>query len=233
LLALEGAGTQYMWLTVRKPSPLRISEAPGQVRIRRITNANSSEPVAPVSGRFAALSCWVEGLPEDADLLRLEVRIGGATALLTFVGHPEHDGLQQVNLHIPEGLPAGLKPVELLCDGVLRCRSKIRLIRPGPPVPRIISLTDGIDLLSGSRIVSGSVKAVLEEVMRPELLRAEVIGNGFTAQGAEPEHFCTNPRVPTHELNFRLPSGIPAGPALVRIFEGRRLLGAAEIHIAA
>src|SRR5450631_2408838 len=56
VLVLEGTSTQYMWTTWRKhpegwqaAQESRVPEA--SVRIRRITNSNSSEPVAPSRGR--------------------------------------------------------------------------------------------------------------------------------------------------------------------------------------
>jgi SAM-dependent methyltransferase len=235
LLALEGTGTQYMWTTMRKPAPGddAASEAGAQpVAIRRVTNANSSEPVAPVRGRFAALSLWVEGLPPAADLLRLEVHVSGKPALLTYLAHPEADGMRQLNLHLPEGLTSGLAPVLLSIDGAPAAEARVRLTRPGPPVPRVVALSDGIDLLSGLEIVSGSVKAALEEVDRPDQLAAQVRWEGGEAAGVELEHFCTNPRVPSHELNFRIPPGVPRGPAELAISLGRRVLSRASIRIA-
>ena len=56
VLALEGVATQYMWTTWRKHEPGWFAslenreieaEVQDKVKIRRITNANSSEPVAP------------------------------------------------------------------------------------------------------------------------------------------------------------------------------------------
>src|SRR5580692_4371565 len=71
VLALDGVGTQYMWTTWRKrPRGWQIAQDIAQeraqesgegaaeapvVHIRRITNANSSEPVAPCRGRFASI----------------------------------------------------------------------------------------------------------------------------------------------------------------------------------
>ena len=258
LLALEGTGTQYMWTTMRKAAssnkqvrPLpdgRGSEPVSEPRatasglplsavvdtpiaIRRVTNANSSEPAAPVRGRFAALSLWVEGLPEWADLLRLEVYVDGLPTLLTYLAPPEADGMCQLNLHLPDGLHSGLKPVTLALDGVTVAESRIRLTRPGPPVPRVVALSDGIDLLSGLNIVTGSIKAALEEVERPDELTAQVSWSGGSAPGLELEHFCTNPRVPSHELNFRVPPPVPPGPAEVTISMGRRVLSRAAVTI--
>ncbi|MBN8729118.1 MAG: class I SAM-dependent methyltransferase [Acidobacteria bacterium] len=226
LLALEGVGTQYMWATFRKPLG-QVAEG-GAVRIRRVTNAHSSEPAAPVRGRFAALSLWVEGLPEEADLNGMEVRVCGAASTLTYLGPSEFDGIRQLNLLLPEGLATGLGPVELSMPGVGEpACALVRLISPGPPVPRVLSVTDGIDLLSGSRIVTGTVKAVLEEVEQPELLRASVGGCAVESL----DHFCTDPRLPRYEVNFDVPAVVASGSASVRIELGERALGEFPVEV--
>lgn len=232
LLALEGTGTQYMWATLRKPGLEPAGEDPWPVTIRRVTNANSSEPVAPVRGRFAALSLWVEGLPERADLNSLDVLVDGQRGQLTYLSVRESDGICQLNLHLPENVRSGYKSVVLLMEGVPVAESRIRLIRPGPPVPRVVALSDGIDLLSGSKIVTRTLKAALEEVEHPEALAAHVSWNGGSAPALELEFFCTNPRVPSHELNFRVPPEAPIGPADVTISMGRRVLAQAPVTIA-
>jgi hypothetical protein len=220
LLALEGAGRQYMWATFRKPQPA--TEEPRQVRIRRVTNAHSSEPIAPIRGRFAALALWVEGLPREADLNGIEVLAGGRASRLTYLGPPEFDGMRQVNLLLPDGLDTGLGVIELRTPtSPEAARGGIRLISPGPPVPRVLSVSDGIDLLSGTRIVTNSVKAVLEEVEQPERLRAFVGGMPV----ASLDHFCTDPRLPRWEVNFNVPPGTPEGPVAVRMELGTRSLG--------
>ena len=226
LLALEGVETQYMWATCRKPSASSSEARP--TRIRRITNAHSSEPVAPSRGRFASISIWVEGLPGQADLNSLSVTIGGAPAVLTYLGHPETDSLQQLNALLPDALPTGLKPVGLFFQEDEICaRSMVRLIPPGPPVPRIVSVSDGIDLLSGTRITTRSVKIAVEEVLEPDRLRAWV--NGIDAP--ELEHFRTDPRVPRHEISLRLPDVIPDGPADIRLALGSRILGTMRVEV--
>jgi SAM-dependent methyltransferase len=226
LLALEGGGTQYMWITVRLPAPYDDAATPAHVppAIRRITNAHSSEPVAPVRGRFAALSLWVEGLPSSADLLSLHAGIDGMACRITYLSPPEADGICQLNLLLPGGVSSGLKTVTLSLHQAPFAEGRVRLIPPGPAVPRVVALSDGIDLLSGTRIVSGSVKASLEEVERPDDLTVQLSWLGGSAPGLEPEHFCTNPGVPSHELNFRIPPQIPPGPVEIAISMGRRLL---------
>jgi len=226
LLALEGAGTQYMWATFRKPLPS--SEAPRPVRIRRVTNAHSSEPVAPIRGRFAALALWVEGLPFEADLNEIQVLIERRAPALTYLGPPEFDGMRQLNLLLPEGLATGLGSIELRTPTSLEpARGAIRLISPGPPVPRVLSVSDGIDLLSGTRIVTGSVKVVLEEVEHPDRLRAFVAGVPVPSL----DHFCTDPRLPRYEVNFDVPPAAPPGPAAVRMVLGARALGEFPVEL--
>ena len=106
-------------------------------------------------------------------------------------------------------------------------RALVRLISPGPPVPRVLSVTDGIDLLSGSRIVTGTVKAVLEEVEQPELLRASVGGCAVESL----DHFCTDPRLPRYEVNFDVPPAVARGAVSVRIELGERALGEFPVEV--
>ena len=233
LLALEGASTQYMWATMRKQPEgwsRRASQnrwAPG-VRIRRITNSHSSEPVAPPRGRFAAVSLWVEKLPEDADINQLEIRIAGRSAACTYIGPTEPDGLQQVNALVPDGVGTGLQPVELCQAGAQPLANTVlRIIPPPPPAPRMVSVRDGIDLLSDCRITSGSVKVTLEEVFEIKALRATV--DGLPVR--DWDVFCTDPRVPCHEVNFQLPEGIFPGGHMLRLWLGRREIGSTAIEV--
>ena len=146
LLALEGLDTQYMWTTWQKPG---ISE-PGAEReftIRRITNAYSSEPVAPPAGRFASISAWVDNLPPQADLLSLRLEVNGHPATLTYLGREEADGLRQLNALLPPGLPTGMGTVVLRLGAQASPPRSFRIVPTPPAVPRILAVTDGVDLL--------------------------------------------------------------------------------------
>jgi SAM-dependent methyltransferase len=234
LLALEGAGTQYMWTTWLKREPgwrkrLRASPPPAAVRLRRITNSHSSEPVSPASGRHAAISIWVTGLPDEADLIDMEVLIGGIPAQATYVGPRDSSGVQQVNAMLGSGVRTGVVPVELRWLGQVLTTGTLRVIPPGPKVPRIAMLSDGVNLLSGSRIETRSVKVVVEEVDRPEEFGAKV---GETeVEGLE--MFCTDPQPQRYEVNFLVPASIPAGEHLLRMRLGRRQFAPVRVTIQA
>jgi SAM-dependent methyltransferase len=236
-LALEGELTQYLWLTCRKGAPGRLESLradAGTARmtaaIRRVTNATSSEPVAPVRGRYAALSLLVERLPEHADLDELQVRVQQTAAQTTYIGPPEQDGLAQVNCLLPEHLHTGIAPVELSWGGVpLAAPATVRLLPPAPSAPRVVSLTDGVNLLAERRVESGTVKVTLEEP--GEMAEFAVTVNGRAAR--EVETFLVIPQVPRWEVNFTLPEGIGPGAARVEMRIGRRALAPVEVTVEA
>lgn len=228
LLALEGVETQYMWVTMRKRPKgwgalLASTPPPKGIRIRRITNASSSEPGATPVGRFAAISIWIEGLPEEADLNHMGVWIGGRRAFCTYIGPEESGGLRQVNALLPTGLSTGLQTVEVRWgDSLVAPPATLRVIPPPPAVPRIVSVTDGIHLLCRYRTETGTVKVTLEEAVAVDRLRASV--------GGLPVHevdvFCTDPRTPRHEVNFRVSPALKPGNYEIIVELGKRLLRA-------
>jgi SAM-dependent methyltransferase len=213
LLALENVQTQYMWTTMRKRPEgwhgrLENQIPQGQVRIRRITNPFNSEPVVPSGGRFACASLWVTGLPDDSDLNNLQITFDGANGEAAYLGPPEADGLQQLNVVLPSSTRTGLVPVQIFRSGqVVSAPASARVVPPGPAVPRVLSVTDGIDLLSGSRIVSGCVKVFLEEVPSAEGFHASF--DGEPAEGLD--SFCIDPLIPRFEVNFLVPATVSGG----------------------
>jgi len=233
LLALEGALTQYQWVTLRKqPRGWRaglVERAAARVaHIRRITNAHSSEPVVPSQGRFATASFWLEDLPEDCDLNHLEAVIGGSPGTPTYLGPPEAHGLQRLNVELPAGIESGLEPVRLAWLGrPLTPPATLRVIPPGPLVPRIAAVTDGTDLLSGTRIVTGTVKVHVEEVAHPEQFQASIDGLPV----GDTDFFCTDPRPPLWEVNFKLPEGIGPGIHSLEMQLGSRRFAPVRIEV--
>lgn len=232
--ALEGVGTQYMWGTfVKRPAGWFQSleeQAGGTARlaIRRITNAESSSPAVPAWGRYAAFALWAEGLPADADLNILRIQVGSHGARITFIGVPQRDGLQQVTALLPRGLASGLQPVRLLWGNTaIGPESFLRVVPPGPEVPRIVSVSDAVCLGNGRIISSNRVKIALEESHRPAELRVTVNGRPVRRTSLR----CTVPDIPRFEIDFGLPAGITAGEKQLQCWHGRRYLGAWEIVV--
>jgi len=122
-----------------------------------------------------------------------------------------------------------LLPVELRLAGVRLCPpGTVRVIPAGPQVPRIISITDGVNLVQANASSSGILKIQPEEVGAPESLTATI--------GDRPverlEIKCIDPRAPRHEINLRLPEGLQPGHYRLLIRAGRWRLPA-EIDILA
>jgi ubiquinone/menaquinone biosynthesis C-methylase UbiE len=224
LLALEGNETQYMWVTMRKQpegfhARLLRDRPQANAVVRRLTNAFSTEPLAPCRGRFASVSLWMERIPDECDLLHLEARVGAGKATPFYLGPVENDGLRQLNLHLPAGLATGLQPVRLDWLGrMLAPEVTLRVVPPGPLVPRVVSLSDGVDLLSGPRISSGIIKVVAEEVERIEDFQASVDGCAM----ARIETFRVDPVPMRYEVNLHLPQGLAAGPHGLEMRLGER-----------
>ncbi len=226
LLALEGVSTQYMWTTMIKGRP--VAPPTHSARIRRITNAHSSEPVAPTRGRFASITLWIEQLPASCDLNHVDVTIGGLPAFPCYLGRVEADGLQQLNVMLPPLVETGLLPITIGSEGVAVCpAAAIRVIPPGPQVPHVLSVTDGINMMSGNRIVSGVIKVTIEEMGAPDSFRAWIGGEPVRSIDA----FCADPLPPRYEINFHLPEKHAAGPAQLSMQLGGRQLAPVDIEI--
>ncbi len=63
------------------------------------------------------LSCWVEGLPENADRGNLRLWLGDAGMAVDFVGEPV-GGRRQINARAPQACPKGELPLRVECAGV-------------------------------------------------------------------------------------------------------------------
>jgi ubiquinone/menaquinone biosynthesis C-methylase UbiE len=212
LLALEGFDTQYLWMTARKQRP---QLAPGAAAtIAGAANTFTSDRLVPNAGRFASASLWIVDLPEGADLNNLRVEIDGVAAAPSYISRKNRIGSGQVNVYLPPGLRTGVLPVRLLLDGRPASNTAtLRVIPAAPLIPRLISVTDGVDLLSDLSIVSRTLKVSLEEVPFDD---ANAVCEHFQARLDEREltqveAFCVDPLARRFELNVAVPPDIPAG----------------------
>jgi ubiquinone/menaquinone biosynthesis C-methylase UbiE len=237
LLALEGAATQYMWTTWRKQPPgwqeaqCAEREFPDTTsRIRRVTNAYSTEPGAPSRGRYASISLWVENLPPEAGLHHLRVQVGDSLGTITYIRPMMRDGLQQVGVVLPELEATGLLPIELRwLEEPMAPLATLRVIPPGPSVPRIRSVSDAMNLVADKRIETRQVKVILEEIARPHEIEASIGGLPV----GDLEFLCIDPRQQRFDVNFRIPEEIGPGRHELRIRLGRRQLAPVMLDVTA
>ncbi len=230
LLALEGLHTQYMWATLRKPPegwPASLAWREGAA-IRNVTNAYTGESAVPTSGPHAAISLWIENLVPESDLNRLEVAAEGRLCRPSYLGPPDHAGVAQLNAELPAGLRTGLVPVEVRLLGKPVCGPGwIRLIAPGPRVPRLTALSDGVNLVAAARTSSGMFKASLAEVTAPETFGATLDGRAVRNL----ESFCTDPLHGRFEFNFEVPEDTAPGGHELRIHMGRRVVAVVPVEV--
>jgi SAM-dependent methyltransferase len=224
LLGLIGVHTQYLWTTWRKLfAPANNSSLPS---VRRITNAYSGEPVVLDRGRHAAISIWTENLPYGCDLNNLEIVMDGAPGELFYVGPSMIPGLQQVNSWLPKGVRTGLVPVQLLWNGQPVFEpATVRIIPAGRMVPRIVSITDGVNLVQRNASSTGLLKIQIEEIDEPESISVRI--------GDQPigriQFVCIDPRPPRYEVDLWLPEGLPAGRHRLEVLVGNRRLLPADV----
>ena len=227
LLALDPIWTQYMWITCRKPDGIP-EHSRGASRIRNITNAITGEAAAPATGPMAALSLWIENLPLACDLNSLAVAADERACRVSYIGEPAHDGVTQVNAVLPAGIRTGLVPVEVFYLGKALCApSWMRIIPSGPATPHIVSVGDGVNLVSGKVVSSGMLKAVMAEVAHPEEFRSIFDGRPVGSVDA----FCVDPLFQRYEFNFPVPPGTAPGSHDVYVRLGRRNFGPFPVEV--
>jgi SAM-dependent methyltransferase len=224
LLNLEGEHTQYLWTTWLRALAARPSTDDRLPIIRRITNAYTGDSLIPQRGRQAALSIWINHLPADCDLNNIEILVDGVPGVPIYIGPADSQGLQQVNAWLPEGVRTGLVPVELRANGKPLCPLAFaRVIPAGPLVPRIVSVTDGVNLVVKNATSTGLVKVHIEEVMSPDAVSVTIDNQSVAQLGI----FRIDPRPPRHLLDIELPKGLAPGPHTLQIRIGpRRVLTA-------
>ena len=179
-------------------------------------------------GPFAAFTILFQDLPADCDLAALEVRTGGRPAVPSYIGVPERDGLQQLNVLLGDVDRTGVLPLEVFWNGQPLCDpATVRVVPAGPFVPHVWAISDGINVMSESQITSGLLKVTVEQTDHPERFTAELAG----VPARNYDIFCVDPSLPRYEINFNVPPSVPKGTHELRMRLGSRLLGTAVLEI--
>ena len=174
------------------------------------------------------ISVRMVGLPVDCDLNHLAIAGDGRACRVTYIGEREADGVTQVNAALPEGIRTGLVPIEVNWLGrPLGAPAWVRIIPAGPAVPRVHSVTDGINILSGTRIASRVVKVTMLDVIQADQFHAAL--DGLEISGTE--SFCVDPTFQHYEFNVSLPESVTPGPHVVEIALGKRVFAPVPIEV--
>ena len=138
------------------------------------------------------------------------------------MGAPDREGWQRIRVDLPELEATGLLPVQLFwLDRPLSEPATLRVIPPGPPIPRIVS--------APRRIENRLVQLTREENARPFDIEIWVGGQPVE----DLEKICTDPRPQRYRVNFRLPEQVGPGLHHLKLNVGRRKLPPVPIEVMA
>jgi hypothetical protein len=130
---------------------------------------------------------------------------------------------------------SGVLPVWLELRGEpISEAAAMRVVEPGPMVPKLVSVSDGVNLLSRLWIESRSIKVQIEEVgvesaaAVRRALRAEIGGREIL----DLDVFCVDPLPQRYEVNLSIPPEVGAGRQELLVSLGRRRFAPLEIQLA-
>lgn len=228
LLSLSGVDTQYMWTSWQKPASAEPAPDISLCRIRRAVSAFSGELAVPSAGWLACVMLQIENLPPACDLNSLEPLVDGIPGVGCYIGPAVNGMPPHYNFFLPRGVRTGLVPIRVLWNGQPLCADSIvRVIPAGPAVPRLVSVTDGVNLLSTQRVQSRSIKITIEEADSIADFHATIDG----APVRQVEHSRTDPLASRYEINLSLPDTCGSGGHVLRTFLGQRLLAETGIEV--
>jgi len=228
VLALENTGGQGLWTSWRQQprgwhasvQPPRVKEGELPVIIRRITNASSSEPVAPCRGRFASIAIYAENLPAEAGLHHLRATIGSSFGTVTYIGPADSSACQVIRADLPDLEATGLLPVQLCwLDEPISAPAALRVIPPGPSVPRLISVS--------KTVTAHGLTLTAEEIARPDEI--EILVGGLRVDSFD--YVCTDRRAWRFEIAVEIPQGLRPGRHALEMRAGRRKLPPVQIEV--
>ena len=223
LVAISGEGTQYMMVTLRRAA--RAPAATGAT-IEAVTAADGSACV-PQRGPRASISLWGRGLPAASDLNDLSVVVGGTRVRGCYLSPIGASGGYQMNVLLPKAIAPRPVPVELYFRGATIGKGSIEVV-PGPePEPRLVSLTDEIDLTLSFKVRGRKLHAVLEDILNPADISFFIDG-----RPARKVHYeCTHALLDRYCFAVALPRAVRKGIRPLTILVGSRELPRVEMEV--
>lgn len=228
LVEISGLDTQYMWTTFRKPLARIAPTQPERIVLKAVTAAAGPASTVPTRGREAAISLWIDGMADSASLADCSIRFGDREQLGCYLSTVSESGGCQLNARLPENITPGEYDVQLKTGGLaVAAVQRITIVDAPPRAPRVVSVTDGINIASRFRVETGGAKVVIEDVERPADVSFQVAGRAPEFEQYE----CKDPITSTYEFAFLLARQTPRGrrPLSVRV-QGREI-GPIELHV--
>lgn len=216
LLRLFDAGTQYCWVTWRKP----LYAAGQPTEALQIVEAGRADSLdikqLPISGDQARLGLLVRGWNnEAADVNAVSVLINGQAVQPDLV-LPMQGAMPALHL-IAAALPAGLTtgPAEacvVLTQGAPSNIIQFELCEPASKTPEIVTVRNASDYGTDVHMRGPKAWVMLYVKYLPETASVENVRLRVGERVIEPSYVGVDARFGGHQVNLLIPPETPAGP---------------------
>jgi hypothetical protein len=167
-------------------------------------------------------------MPDSASLADCVVWFGDRDQLPCYLSPISEKGGCQLNARLPDGLAPGEYELRLKVGGhSVGAAQRVTVLEPPRWMPRVLSVTDGIDLTALDRVESGAAKVVIEDLPRT----AHV---SFAIGGQPPlwlTRECKDAITSTYEFTFHLKDKTPRGRQPLNVLVDGRELGPIDLDI--
>jgi len=216
LVALSGEGTQYLWVTLKKPA----AHSPGPT-LEAVTAAHDGESIVPQRGRHSGLSLWVRNASEGSDLTSLTAKINGARVRGCYLSPIGSNGGCQMNVMLPQDVSPGMAEVALLDRGVVSGTPKTIYIEAVHLVPRVTAIYDAVNTTLLMQSDSGGLKVLMEDLTAQETIRFRLADHPITGV----DLVCTNRILGQFLFSLLLPPSISGAVKLSVLIEDHEVFG--------
>jgi SAM-dependent methyltransferase len=207
LVALSGEGTQYLWITLKKPA----ARFPGPT-LEAVTAAHDGAPTVAQRGRHSGLSLWVRNASEGTDLTSLSAGINGTPVRGCYLSPIGRNGGCQMNVMLPGDVPPGIAEVSLFHQGVISGPPQNIYVEAVELVPRVVAVYDAVNTTLLLKSDSGGIKVLIEDVSGPETIRFRLGDQIIT----EVDSVCTNRVLGQFLFSLLLPPSL-SGPVRLSV----------------
>jgi hypothetical protein len=194
-----------------------------------VIGADDRRGIIAAEGPMGFLSVYLRDLPLSfCDVTELSIDISGRVEPANYVGGYDRKGRRQINAFVPQGVSVGA--AELVLKWRNQPISKAYPVRVVPaPVaePRVVALTDGVELSRANVVVCGWAKLWLADITDPNQLQIAIGG----VAAPEVTSVCENKRERRYQVNVRIPDTIDSGTVTLQAKVGAVDLPAVEFTV--